>query len=240
MSWGTIPKRLQTRLQQGETVPALESDFRQGCGFHVYDLTSRRVILEVETPFWPNHVSASPDHRRVLCCHEGAWTEQRMYVYDVEARRLEPLRDQADGARIGHEFWISADVVGYHGSLDGCGFFGTIDVATGARTERPSGIGTSQHYGHYHVSPDGRFVVTDGEVSSDGISIARLDSEHLEFRAVCQHHWSRERDQRFHPHPHWHQSGRYITFTGCVPRANGDVQSRVCLLELPSADDYRP
>jgi hypothetical protein len=240
VSWGTIPRQLQERLQQGASVPDLDSELRSGCGFHVYDLVENRPIMRIETPFWPNHVSVSPDHRWVLCCHEGAWTEQRMYVYDIEARTLEPLRPQEDGARIGHEFWIGANIVGYHGSRGGKGFFGTIDVMTGARTERPSRAVGAQHYGHYHVSPDGRFVVTDGEVSRDGISIACLDSEQLDFRTVCRHHWSRERDQRFHPHPHWHQSGRYITFTGCVPTAGGDVQSRVCLLELPSADDYRP
>jgi len=163
-----------------------------------------------------------------------------MYVYDVTTSTLAPLRDQRDGARIGHEFWISTDVVGYHGSNGGTGFFGTIEVETGERTERPSAAPDTQHYGHYHVSPDGRFVVTDGEVSSDGISIAALDSAQLDFRTVCRHGWRREQDQRFHPHPHWHQPGRYITFTGCVEASGGGVQSRLCLLELPATGDSWP
>lgn len=234
VSWGTIPRHLQERLKQGASVPELESQLASGCGFDVYDLNGDRPLLRVDTPFWPNHVAASPDHRQILCCHEGSWTEQRMYVYDIEAKRLQPLRTQEDEARIGHEFWISSDLVGYHGSRDGRGFFGTIDVETGTCTERPSQALDTQHYAHYHVSPDGRFVVTDGEVSRDSISISSLESSRLDFRTVCRHGWARDQDQRFHPHPHWHQSGRYITFTGCVQSVTGVTQSRVFLMELPS------
>jgi len=233
VAWGYLPAEQQERLRQGASVPDLEEDLGQGCGLCVYDLASRELVLDLATPFWPNHVAASPDHRWILYCHEGAWTEQRMYLYDVARGESQPLRVQDDGTRIGHEFWIDATTVGYHGDRDGRGFFGTIDVETGERVERPSPADGGTHYGHYHVSPDGREIVTDGEISADSISIAPLDAEVLAFRPVCRHDWARERDQRHHPHPHWHRSRRFITFTGCERLPDGSVRTYPCLLELP-------
>lgn len=235
VAWGYLTPAHQDRLQQGASVPEVEPEMAHGCGLCVFDLTTRELILDLETPFWPNHVAASPDHRWVLYCHEGAWSEQRMYLHDVARGESRPLRLQDDGARIGHEFWIDATTVGYHGARDGRGFFGTIDVKSGEYTERPSPIGAGEHYGHYHVSPDGRAIVTDGEVAPDAISISPLDDAALTFRPVCRHGWARDLDQRYHPHPHWHQAGRFITFTGCERRSDGTVRSYPCLLELPTA-----
>ena len=197
---------------------------------YVYDLNRREFVRELTTPFWPNHVVASPDHRWILYCHEGAWDEQRMYLYDVERSESCPLRPQEDGARIGHEFWIAPTVVGYHGAKDGRGFFGTIDVISEDFTERPSPVAGNEHYGHYHVSPDGRAIVTDGEVTPDAISISPLGDAALEFEPVGRHD---DGDQRYHPHPHWHQGGRFITFTGCERIEDGTVRTYPCLLELP-------
>jgi hypothetical protein len=234
VSWGYLPAALQDRLQRGASVPELEDALSEGCGLGVYDLNAGGLVLDLETPFWPNHVATSPDHRWVLHCHEGAWTEQRMYLHDVERGESRPLRPQDDGARIGHEFWVGPTTVGYHGARDGRGFFGTIDVESGERVERPSPVEGNEHYGHYHVSPDGRAIVTDGEVTPDAISISPLGDAALDFQAVCRHDWAREQDQRSHPHPHWHQGGRFMTFTGCERRPDGTVDSYPCVLELPS------
>jgi hypothetical protein len=232
VAWGYLPVTQQDRLRQGASVPDLEEALSEGCGLCVYDLATRALVLDLPTPFWPNHVAASPDHRWILYCHEGAWTEQRMYLYDIARGESRPLRVQDDGARIGHEFWIDPTTVGYHGAKDGRGFFGTIDVETGERTERPSPEEGNEHYGHYHVSPDGRSIVTDGEITPDAISIARLDGASLDFRPVCRHDWARDRDQRHHPHPHWHQGGRVITFTGTERPPDGTIRTAPCLLEL--------
>ncbi len=233
LAWGYLPVAQQERLRQGASVPELEDDLAEGCGLCVYDLTTQSLVLDLPTPFWPNHVAASPDHRWILYCHEGSWTEQRMYLYDVERGESRALRPQDDGARIGHEFWIDATTVGYHGAKDGRGFFGIIDVETGERTEHPSPEEGNEHYGHYHVSPGGSAIVTDGEVTPDAISIAPLDGAALDFRPVCRHDWARGRDQRHHPHPHWHEGGRLITFTGTEHRPDGSVCTYPCLLELP-------
>jgi hypothetical protein len=235
VSWGYLPAAQQGRLQRGASVPDLEGELAEGCGICVYDLAAGELVLDLKTPFWPNHVAASPDHRWVLYCHEGAWTEQRMYLYDIARGESRPLRPQDDGARIGHEFWIDATTVGYHGARDGRGFFGTIDVETGECTERPSPVSGNEHYGHYHVSPDGRAIVTDGEIASDAISLSPLGGDVLDFQPVCRHDWAREQDQRHHPHPHWHQGGRFITFTGTERRPDGAVRTYPCLLELPEA-----
>jgi len=233
VSWGYLPASLQERLRTGASVPDLEGELTSGCGFCVYDLNQRRLVLDDETAFWPNHVAASPDNRWVLFCHEGSWNEQRMYLHDVERADSRPLRVQDDGVRIGHEFWITPTVVGYHGTKDGQGFFGTINVDTGAFTERPSPDAGNLHYGHYYLSPDGRSIVTDGEVAADAISISPLDGRELEFQPVCRHSWARELDQRYHPHPHWHERGRFITFTGCERHQDGAVRTHPCMLELP-------
>lgn len=231
---GYLPRALQQRLQAGASVVDLEAELRTGCGLCVFDLTTRRLVLDISTPFWPNHVAAAPDHRRILCCHEGAWSEQRMYLIDIDSHRLTPLRPQASGERIGHEFWIDATTVGYHGDTDGHGLFGMIDVETGIARERHIAHtgATGGHYGHYHVSPDRQLIVTDGEVSADQLSIASLTGDTLDFTPVVTHDWSRGADQRFHPHPNWHHSGRYVTFTGCTTDATGAVRSHVCLLDL--------
>jgi Tol biopolymer transport system component len=232
VTWGYLPRELQERMRGGVSVFDLEEELTTGCGFQVFDLTTGKQVLDEEVPFWPNHVSAAPDHRQVLLCHEGSWEQQRMYLYDVATWQLAPLRQQDDGARIGHEFWIDSGTVGYHGSTAEGGFFGTIDVPSGRAMERGSPKRDAHHYGHYHMSPDRRFIVTDGEVSTDMISIAPLDSDPLAFEPVCAHGWARDRDQRYHPHPNWHGNGKHITFTSCETLPNGDVRSRVTLLEL--------
>jgi hypothetical protein len=232
VAWGYLPHALQERMRLGSSVVELEEDLKIGCGFCVYDLATRNLVLDVPTPFWPNHVAAAANHRHVLCCHEGSWEEQRMFLYEADNEHLRPLRPQDDGARIGHEFWIDADTVAYHGSIGEDGFFGTIDVKSGKKQERAASA-ESHYYGHYHMSPDGRSIVTDGEVTPDMISVSSLEGDRLAFDPVCQHNWARSQDQRSHPHPNWHRDGRHITFTSCETDTDGRVRSRVSLLELP-------
>lgn len=232
VAWGYLPDGMQERMRQGSSVFDLDAELETGCGFCVYDLAERRLVMDVPVPFWPNHVAVSPDHQRVLCCHEGLWELQRMYLYEVENKELRPLRMQDDGARIGHEFWIDATTVAYHGSIGEDGFFGTIDVETGERQERRASA-EAHSYGHYHLSPDGRSIVTDGEVTPDMISLSPLEGDQLSFEPVCRHDWARTGDQRVHPHPNWHRDGRRITFTSCETAPDGGVRSRISMLELP-------
>lgn len=220
--FGVLPARLQeTMLHQSveETEDALES----GCGFVVLDANRRSVIAEVETPFWPNHVSASPDGRRVLHCHEGSWRKQRMYLYDLGTGERRPLRPQAEGEAIGHEFWLDERRVAYHGEVGGRSVFGIVDVKTGRWHEKP--LHTEAKWaGHYHASPDGARVVTDGETTADCVSLASTQGDALHFEPLCRHDWDRTADQRYHPHPHWHatSNGRSsVTFTLCRTRGDG-------------------
>ena len=242
--FGYIPREVQSQIRDKLAAggrmtwdDALLARLERGCGFVVFDLTTRRVVADEHVPFWVNHIQASPDNARVLFCQEGPWQRQRMWLYDPTAATYGPLREQHDGAAIGHEFWLDPTTVAYHGTLphpepvapsagasptrgadgrrDGRGFFGRIDVRSGTRTETPSGEGAGHFYGHYHTSPDGAFVTTDGEITSDHLSVARLAGGDVSFVPVARHGWIRARDQRHHPHPHWHASGRWITFTGC-------------------------
>ena len=232
VAWGYLPRELQERMRLGAAVVELEEELRSGCGFCVYDLATRQLVLDVEVPFWPNHVAAAPNHRNILCCHEGSWKEQRMYLYHVDSEQLRPLRTQEDGAGIGHEFWVDADTVAYHGSIGEDGFFGKIDVKSNRRTEYPAAV-ASHYYAHYHLSPDGRSIVTDGEVTPDMISLSSIEGDRLAFEPACRHDWARAQDQRYHPHPNWHRDGRHISFTSCETLADGSIRSRVSLLELP-------
>ncbi|MEJ7837646.1 MAG: hypothetical protein WKF81_02460 [Thermomicrobiales bacterium] len=232
VAWGYLPTAMQEQMREGASVFDLDVELEASCGFCVYDIAARRLIMDVTVPFWPNHVAASPDHRQILCCHEGLWEKQRMYLYDVEAAQVRPLRLQDDGARIGHEFWIDATTVAYHGSIGEDGFFGTIDVETDKRQERRAAA-EAHSYGHYHLSPDGRSIVTDGEVTPDMISVSALEDDQLAFDPVCHHDWARSGDQRVHPHPNWHRDGRQITFTSCDTASDGSIRTRISLLELP-------
>ena len=222
VSFGYIPCEVQegirTRLAGGgrmEWDAALLERLTRDCGFVVFDLAQRRVVTDEHIPFWVNHIQASPDNTRVLFCQEGPWQRQRMWLHDVSRATWGPLREQEGGVAIGHEYWLDDTTVAYHGTLpDKRGFFGRIDVTTGSTVETPSAEG-ERFYGHYHTSPDGTYVITDGEITSDHISLARLDAERVAFTPIGRHGWVRSNDQRHHPHPHWHQSGHWITCTGC-------------------------
>ena len=220
--FGYIPREVQegvrTRLAGGarmEWDAALLERLTRGCGFVIFDLSARRVVTDEHVPFWVNHIQAAPNNSRVLFCQEGPWQRQRMWLFDADAGTWGALREQDGTVAIGHEFWLDETTVAYHGTLpDKQGFFGRLSVTTGERVETPSADG-ERFYGHYHTSPDGNQVVTDGEITSDQISVARLDGERVAFTPIGRHGWVRSKDQRHHPHPHWHSSGRWITFTGC-------------------------
>ena len=256
VAWGYLPADLQRRFRGATPLRDLlagdaevQAAISSGrCGFMVFDLAARRLVMDVSTPFWPNHVQASPDHRWVLFCQEGPWQAQRMHVLDVARGSWTPLRPQEGDASIGHEFWLDATHVGYHGALrdasasaatsDERGFFGRIDVTSGARMEIPS-ADPGRFYGHYHASPDGTRIVTDGEATADWISVAevRPDSA-LQYAPLVRHDWPRGSDQRVHPHPHWHAGGRWISFTGALSPADatgaeGARRTHVFLASLP-------
>ena len=222
VSFGYIPCEVQEGIRKKlagggrmEWDDALLERLTRDCGFVVFDLATRRVVTDEHVPIWVNHIQASPANTRVLFCQEGPWQRQRMWLYDVTAARWGPLREQEGGVAIGHEYWLDESTVAYHGTLpDKRGFFGRIDVTTSAVVETLSAEG-ERFYGHYHTSPNGEFVITDGEITSDHISVARLDAERVTFTPIGRHSWVRSKDQRHHPHPHWHQSGQWITFTGC-------------------------
>ncbi|HET7768882.1 MAG TPA: oligogalacturonate lyase family protein [Chloroflexota bacterium] len=240
VSFGYIPCEVQERIRKKlagggrmEWDDALLERLTRDCGFVVFDLIARRVVTDEHVPFWVNHIQASPANTRVLFCQEGPWQRQRMWLYDVSAATWGPLREQEGGVAIGHEYWLDEATVAYHGTLpDKRGFFGRIDVTTGATTETPSAEG-ERFYGHYHTSPDGAFVITDGEITSDHVSVARLDAERVTFTPIGRHGWVRSKDQRHHPHPHWHQSGQWITFTGCDAQGTQALLLDVRALTLP-------
>ena len=257
--FGYIPREVQEAIRakltgggRMEWDDALLERLTRGCGFVVLDLTTRRVVADEHVPFWVNHIQASPANTRVLFCQEGPWQRQRMWLYEPATSEWGPLREQEGGVAIGHEYWLDETTVAYHGTLPdkqpstraagaqgvrgsgaGRGFFGRIDVTSGDRTETPSADG-ERFYGHYHTSPDGAFVITDGEITSDHISVARLDGDRVQFTPIGRHGWVRSKDQRHHPHPHWHRSGEWITFTGCDEQG-----TQALLLDVRDQRDLR-
>jgi len=228
VAFGHLPAELQQRMLRCD-VEDVEDELQAGCGLTVLDSKTRRVLASLSTPFWPNHVAASPDGLRVLHCHEGSWRRQRMHLLDLRTGETARLRPQSDGAAIGHEFWMGANHVGYHGQVAGRSVFGVVNVETGLWHETPC-ANPGRYAGHCHASPDGAHIVTDGEATPDCISIARADEKALCYRQVCGHGWPRDLDQRFHPHPHWNSCGD-ITFTGCLRTGDGpEVRSYVGVL----------
>jgi len=188
-------------------------------GLVVLECASGRTVLDLSVPFWVNHSLVSPDGSRILFSQEGPWERQRMFIGEIGTGAYRPLRKQDDGASIGHEFWLSDGRVAYHGQRNRTGFFGIISPETGYRTERP--VPGNGHYSHFHISPDGRYTVTDGEMGLTELSAASLASDPLNFAPIAEHDWDRTRDQRYHPHPHWSDVDDQIVFTGCCQSEPG-------------------
>lgn len=73
-----------------------------------------------EEKFWLGHVNTSPSLPDALTfCHEGPWEniDQRMWVLSISFGRAKPLRKQAPGETIGHEYWFAdGQRVGFHGT----------------------------------------------------------------------------------------------------------------------------
>ncbi len=63
-----------------------------------------------EERHWIGHVNTSPTQAHLLTfCHEGPWhlVDQRMWVLDMNSRRVWKLRPQQSGEAVWHEYWMT-------------------------------------------------------------------------------------------------------------------------------------
>ncbi len=188
-----------------------------------------RVVYEEK--FWLGHINTSPKLPEVLTfCHEGPWEtiDQRMWVLDIGSGAACPLRRQARGETIGHEYWFAdGERVGFHGSRPpaaseggaqggsrGVHRFGHIrwDNAGLAEYDFPHGST------HFH-SLDENLIVGDGSRDRPQLLLWRLkDGAYQGPRQLLSHRGS------------WH-----VQFLHVHPRmfAAADGQVRICYTADP-------
>lgn len=150
--------------------------------------------------FWLGHINTSPTLPDVLTfCHEGPWEniDQRMWVLSISTGKAEPLRRQAPGETVGHEYWFAdGERVGYHGTKDGVHRFGCIrwDNTDCREFDFPHGST------HFH-SIDEHLIVGDGYRDRPWLLLWRLeDGKYRGPRRLLTHRGSWH-VQLLHVHP---------------------------------------
>ena len=210
---------------------------RPHCVIHAIDVDdgSHRAVYEEE--FWLGHVNTSPVLANVLTfCHEGPWSTigQRMWVLDVATGRAEPLRPQAPGEALGHEYWLAdGERVGYHGRKDGVHRFGVIrwDNTAGIEYDFPHSST------HFH-SLDETLIVGDGGRGEPYLLIWRLrDGAYDGPRRLAWHRGSFH-VQIVHVHPRMFRRPDGQTCVLYTSDHNG--YGNVFLAEVPAFEDLPP
>ncbi|KPK79214.1 MAG: hypothetical protein AMJ81_13595 [Phycisphaerae bacterium SM23_33] len=170
-----------------------------------------RVVYEEK--FWLGHINTSLALPEVLTfCHEGPWEkiEQRMWMLNISTGKAEPLRKQAPGETIGHEYWFAdGQRVGYHGTRPARGkdrrrqvgprgvhIFGNIRWDNTGRQEFDFPHGST----HFH-SMDEQLIVGDGSREQPFLLLWRLkDGKYEGPRRLLTHRGSWH-VQLLHVHP---------------------------------------
>lgn len=167
------------------------------------------------------HAMFSPVTRRYILADRATGPERReeplLWVIDVVKQETWPLGTRTP--KTGHSVWlwdgsgvVTHGVVSDKGRHEGAEYIQILDFDG---TTRWIGYhGPPRFYGHCHVAPDGRTIVTDAIFRPDAITaVTPGDSEAFTRETVCLHRTEgMELGQRTHPHPHVSPDGHWIVF----------------------------
>lgn len=184
---------------------------------------------------WIGHVNTSPRRANLLTfCHEGPWNlvAQRMWALDLDSGRSWPLRSQAAGERVGHEYWLQdGERIGYQGwDTGGRHFYGAIRWDDSDRVEAPFPHGSN----HFH-SNDLDLIVGDGSREAPQLLLWRYRDGQFEGPRIALSHRCSFRSQDVHVHPRFSLDGRHIVY---VSDAGG--YGNVYMIERPDFDRLPP
>jgi oligogalacturonide lyase len=192
--------------------------------------TGRADVVHEER-VWITHINTSPAEPSVITyCHEGPWyrVDQRIWGLDLEDGRTWPVRPQASGERVGHEFWLQDGLrVAYQGwDATGDHFFGSVRYDNEEREEAPFPHGSS----HFH-SNDLGLIVGDGSRTYQHLLLWRRRAGRFEGPKLVLTHWGSFQCQEVHVHPRFSPDGRQIVFTSDA-RGYGNVYA----IDVPDFD----
>jgi len=213
------------------------------------DLRTGELRIIHRTNHWLGHVQFSPtDPDLCMFCHEGDWESvDRIWFINPSKSTVDAAGKVTSNARIayrrtepreivGHEFWQpDGKAIWFQQTFrarpkDG-NFLTSMDVATGRVTpyKIPRGFGGI----HQTFSPDGTFLISDGDgkagtgpekylskltLPTDGSNV--IKGEHLVTMQV--------NDYAVEPNPHVSPNNRWVTFTATL---HGTAQAYA--VELP-------
>ena len=139
----------------------------------------------------------------------------RIWLLDMEKRRVWPLKENYPGPFQTHQAWLwDGSAMAYHGGLSGGGVYigiAAVDGQTIWEHEFPE----AEFYGH--LTPDAKrpALILDGDFSKDQLKWLYYDQQEPGLEPICCHNteWRSIPGQYSHPHPLTDASGRWISFT---------------------------
>ncbi|MBR2884365.1 MAG: hypothetical protein IKB93_06175 [Clostridia bacterium] len=191
------------------------------------DGTDSQVVFHAT--HWLGHIQFAPDSNEYLMfCHEGPWNrvQQRIWLYNLITRTVEPCFRQKEEDSVGHEFWTRDGLIFFDNR--GAGHDGSITVDKTQATIIPSDsedaipeVGFADRYGkiiktiklpyycnHYHANKDNTLLVADAINDLVLIDISKIDAS---FEVLCEHNTS-WLSHNVHCHPTWSWSNDKILF----------------------------
>ena len=198
-----LTSRLLGVRTDGSGAEALWDDVGRFVGHAMFSPISDRYVLADR--------ATDPDRRQ----------EPLLWIIDLREQRTWPLDTRSP--KTGHSTWlwdgsgaVTHGVVVDGGPHDGAEYIQLIDFDGASRWIGYHG--PPRYYGHVHVTPDDRVVITDAIFRPDAITAVRLPMDGrteggYAAETVCLHRTEGpELGQLCHAHPHVSPDGRWILF----------------------------
>jgi oligogalacturonide lyase len=166
-----------------------------------------------------DHLQFSPtDPTLLMFAHEGTWAKvDRIWTLKLGASApVLMYKRTVPGEMVGHEFW-SPDgkwIWFQHGNrtTGESSYVGAINVATGESRRLAGGNDWSGI--HETWSPDGTFMVADGDAKQKGIYLLELDGDNVKATQLVD---TSANDYKLaEPNPHISPDNRWVTFTATL------------------------
>lgn len=168
---------------------------------------------------WLGHVQFSPtDPDLLMFCHEGNWERvDRIWLMSLSKNDAHIAYRRTEAREIvGHEFWQpDGKVIWFQQSFrahpERGGFLTSQEIASGKLTQYriPEGFGGI----HQTWSPDGRFMVSDGNKGAKWLSQLWVKDGVITGRHLCS---LAGNDYAIEPNPHVSPDGRWVIFTATL------------------------